>query len=59
MASSTSRNGYEFGITPAGAILDATIYGDGAEDGSWDAVWSCKARIDSLGWSAEMADRRR
>jgi hypothetical protein len=48
------RNGYEFGLSPAGAIGDAAVYADGSEDYSWDGIWSCKARRDSLGWTAEM-----
>ena len=43
-----------FRVNPAGAILDGAIGPDGSEDDSWDAIWEAKARIDSLGWTAEM-----
>jgi hypothetical protein len=43
-----------FRVSPAGSILDGAIGTDGSEDDSWDAVWEAGARIDSLGWSAEM-----
>jgi hypothetical protein len=48
------RTGYEFCVSPAGAFADATVYNDGAEDPSWDGVWSYHARVDSLGWAVEM-----
>jgi hypothetical protein len=48
------RNGYEFFVTPAGAFADAVLFGDGAEDDSWDGIWSYRARVDSLGWTAEI-----
>jgi hypothetical protein len=43
-----------FRVNPAGAILDASIGADGNEDDSWDAVWEAAARVDSLGWTAEL-----
>ncbi len=55
------RTGYEFVITPSGAILDATTYNDGLEDYSWDGVWEGRARRDGgtggdrgSGWTCEM-----
>jgi hypothetical protein len=48
------RSGYYFKINAAGTLYDGTIYNDGWQDDSWDAVWSGRARIDSLGWTAEM-----
>ena len=33
------RTGYEFVITPSGALMDATTSNDGEEDASWDGVW--------------------
>ncbi len=45
---------YGFGITPAGAIRDVVIGADGEEDDSWDPVWDAAAKIDSLGWTAEL-----
>ena len=43
-----------FRVNPAGAIRDAAIGADGSEDDSWDPVWTASARVDSLGWTAEM-----
>lgn len=43
-----------FRVTPAGAILDATVSVDGNEDNSWDPVWAAATRVDSLGWTTEM-----
>jgi hypothetical protein len=47
------RNGYEFGVTPAGVKLDGQISNGGNEDFAWDAVWEVATQIDSLGWTAE------
>lgn len=47
-------DGYVFRITPAGAIRDAVMLAGGGQDQSWDAVWESSARIDSLGWVAEL-----
>src|SRR4051794_19970006 len=50
-------SGVRFRITPGGAILDG-ILGSSAqgsdEDDSWDPVWESAARVDSLGWTAEL-----
>jgi hypothetical protein len=50
-------SGVRFRVTPGGAVLDG-ILGSSAqgseEDDSWDPVWECNTRIDSLGWSAEL-----
>src|SRR5438552_2859914 len=43
-----------FRVNPAGAIRDALVSAGGSEDDSWDAVWEAAARVDSLGWTAEM-----
>ena len=48
------RSGYYFKINAAGTLYDGTIYNDGWQDDSWDAVWSGKARVDSAGWTTEM-----
>jgi hypothetical protein len=55
------RTGYEFVITPSGAIMDATTANDGEEDASWDGVWEGRARRDrgtrgdhGSGWSCEL-----
>jgi len=43
-----------FQVNPSGVRSDA--YGPGGTnlDDSWDPVWETRARIDSLGWTAEM-----
>jgi uncharacterized protein DUF5916 len=50
-------SGVRFRVTPGGAVLDG-ILGSSAqgseEDDSWDPVWQCDTRIDSLGWTAEL-----
>ena len=48
------RTALEFGITPAGAIVDASIGADGNREPSWDPVWESKTRIDERGWVAEI-----
>jgi uncharacterized protein DUF5916 len=48
------RTGYFFVISAAGVLRDGILYNDGWTDGSWDGVWAGRARIDSLGWTAEM-----
>jgi hypothetical protein len=48
------RSGYYFIVNAAGSVLDGTLYNDGWDDGSWDGVWAGRARVDSLGWTAEM-----
>jgi hypothetical protein len=47
-------DGYIFRITAAGAIRDAAVLASGGQDNSWDAVWQSEARVDSLGWVAEI-----
>ncbi len=48
------RTGYEFVVTPSGAIMDATTANDGEEDASWDGVWEGRAQRDAQGWTCEM-----
>jgi len=48
------RTGYEFVVTAAGELMDATLYNDGAEDPSWDGVWDARAQTDERGWTCEM-----
>ncbi len=48
------RSSFEFALTPAGAIRDASQADDSPwGDTSWDPVWEGRAATDSLGWSAE------
>ena len=49
------RTGYEFDLSASGVKADATLYNDGDEDYSWDGVWEAATRIDSIGWTAEIA----
>lgn len=48
------RTGYYFGVTAAGTLIDGTLYNDGWDDDSWDAVWHAHVRRDDKGWYAEM-----
>jgi Domain of unknown function (DUF5916) len=48
------RNGYVFLVGAGGYVYDSSMYNDGWEDPSWDGIWESAARVDSLGWTAEM-----
>jgi hypothetical protein len=48
------RNGYLFLVGAGGYVYDSAMSNDGWEDPSWDGVWESAARVDSLGWTAEM-----
>ncbi len=43
-----------FEVAPSGVRGDALGEGGSNLDGSWDPIWEAKARIDSLGWTAEL-----
>ena len=47
------RSGFSFGVNPRGVQVDGTWASDVLYDASWNGVWQCVARIDSLGWTAE------
>ena len=47
------RSGFSFGVNPRGVQVDGTWANDIIYDASWNGVWQCAARIDSLGWTAE------
>jgi hypothetical protein len=47
------RTGFRFAVSPRGVKRDVFHYDDGAEDATWDAVWTVETTIDSLGWTAE------
>ena len=50
------RGGFSFATNPLGARLDIALSNEGrTRSESWDCVWRCRARTDSLGWTAEMA----
>ncbi len=48
------RTALQFAITPAGAIVDASIGDDDSREPSWDPVWESRTHIDERGWVAEM-----
>ncbi len=49
------RNAYWFQIGAAGSRGDALITKNGSSfNKQWDGIWYGRARIDSLGWSAEL-----
>lgn len=45
--------GFGFAVTASGVKMDLMIINDGQDDATWDAIWSAKAHIDALGWTAE------
>jgi hypothetical protein len=50
------RGGYLFRTNPLGAQYDALLTDEGRTlNDAWNAVWACRARKDSLGWTAELA----
>ena len=40
------RSGYQFAVSPAGSIIDWTIFNDEFRDTTWDGVWESAAQID-------------
>jgi hypothetical protein len=48
------RTAFVFAISPRGVQRDGYVFNDNSFDEQWDAVWESAARIDSLGWTAEM-----
>jgi len=49
------RTAFRFGVNPSGVRSDWIATNDSDnEDYSWDPVWEVAARIDSLGWVAEL-----
>ncbi len=50
------RNGFNFTITPDGAMRDNEIANDGANPNpNWNAVWDVRAKRSADGWTAEVA----
>ena len=50
------RGGFYFSTNPLGARQDLLLTDEGRTyNQSWDSVWQSRTRIDSLGWSAEVA----
>ncbi|MCG8699457.1 MAG: carbohydrate binding family 9 domain-containing protein, partial [Bacteroidales bacterium] len=49
------RDGYYFAVNPAGARVEGLVENFYEKDKSWDTIWEAKTRIDSQGWTAEIA----
>lgn len=50
------RNAFFFQINAAGSKGDALVTNNGANfNKPWDGIWEAAARVDELGWSAELA----
>ncbi len=50
------RNSYYFATNPLGARRDSEVKAEGKYiNWDWDGLWSSVAKIDSLGWTAEVA----
>ena len=50
----SGKRGYYFKINASGILGDGLIFQETSFDGSWDGVWSGMARVDRLGWTAEL-----
>lgn len=48
------QNGYFFQVNPNGGRRDGTFAGDSFEE-NWEGIWYAGARVDSEGWTAEVA----
>jgi hypothetical protein len=48
------RSGYAFSVSPAGSVIDKTLYNDEWSDTTWDGVWESAAQVDASGWTVEM-----
>ena len=48
------RSGYLFQVNPNGARRDSLVE-DQNQSVNWDGIWEARARIDSEGWTAELA----
>ena len=49
------RDGYTFMVNAAGARTDSNFGKFSEEDRNYDAIWNARARVDSRGWTAEIA----
>jgi hypothetical protein len=50
------RRAFQFRVNPLGVQMDGVFSEiDGAEDFSWDAIWSSAAQVGADGWTAEIA----
>ena len=48
------RTGYRISVNPSSMRGDESRYNDYLKDNSWDGYWWVEARVDSLGWTAEV-----
>jgi hypothetical protein len=48
------RTGYQFGVSPAGSIVDMTLYDDEKENYTWDGIWEWATQTDDTGWTVEI-----
>ena len=48
------RSGLVFTINPNGALEDAEVVSFEDDNEEWDGVWDARARITSVGWTAEV-----
>ncbi|MGI8603240.1 MAG: DUF5916 domain-containing protein [Verrucomicrobiales bacterium] len=49
------RTGYLFMVTPSGGTKDALLEADGRPRTEWDTIWEARPRLDSEGWTVEIA----
>ncbi len=49
------RTGYFFSVNARGVQFDGLLTEASGLDGTWDGIWESAARIESWGWSAEVA----
>ena len=50
------RGGFFFRVNALGAMQDTSISGSGDTwNNNWDAVWTCRAKINEDNWTAEIA----
>ncbi len=49
------RSGYFFSVNARGVQFDALLSEASGMDATWDGIWESAARIESWGWSAEVA----
>ncbi len=47
------RNAFSLGCNPRSSQVDGVFFDDINYDYSWNGVWQCAAKVDSLGWTAE------
>jgi hypothetical protein len=51
----SGRRSYMFYINPNSVQRDGLAFGDSAFNMNWDGIWHARGRIDTEGWSAEVA----